>query len=189
MGKFSNRLSEAHQQFIEEQKMFFVATAPAGEGRINVSPKGYDTLRIASGSKLLYADYAGSGNETANHLAERNQITLMWNSFGENPLILRIYGSGRVISKADAAFETVRAAYFPHIDSRRLRQLFEIEIELVQTSCGYGVPIMEFKEDRPRMGEWTDNQLHADKLESYIARNSDSLPAKIRKLMSGEEVS
>ncbi len=187
MGKFTNSLNEAHQQFIHEQNMFFVATAPAGDGRINLSPKGYDTLRIVSNSRLMYADYAGSGNETANHLAERSQITFMWNSFDEDPLILRAYGTGKVINKSDANFESARAAYFPEIDSQRLRQIFDIDVELVQTSCGYGVPIMTYQGDRPRMKEWTDNQLRAGKLESYIDRNSATLAEKVRKLTSTGE--
>src|SRR5829696_8447254 len=112
MAKFYARLDEQLQSFIGEQKMFFTATAPA-EGRINLSPKGMDTFRcLDGGRRVAYLDLTGSGNETAAHLSENGRMTVMLCSFSEHPLILRIYGRGRVVHPGDAEWETLRA-HFP----------------------------------------------------------------------------
>src|SRR5215208_2949649 len=100
MAKFYTQLDEALRKFIGEQKVFFTATA-AGEGRINLSPKGMDTLRCPDESTVAYLDLTGSGNETAAHLAENGRMTIMLCSFSESPLILRLYGRGRVVRPDD----------------------------------------------------------------------------------------
>jgi hypothetical protein len=178
MGKQFRELSESHMEFIRKQKMFFVATAPMGEGRINLSPKGYDTLRIVDASTLLYLDFAGSGNETAIHIYENKRITLMWCSFDESPLILRAYGDGSSVRKGSAAYLQLMGQYFEHVKPEEARRIIKIELEAVQTSCGFGVPLMEYVGDRPIFKEWNDKHVAAGTLDDYIAKNSASLDEK-----------
>ena len=108
MAKFYTHLDEQLRRFIGEQKMFFTATAPT-DGRINLSPKGMDTFRcFEEGRRVAYLDLTGSGNETAAHLSENGRMTVMFCSFSEQPLILRIYGRGRVVRPVDAEWPALR---------------------------------------------------------------------------------
>lgn len=152
MAKFYTRLDEQLQSFIGEQKMFFTATAPV-EGRINLSPKGMDTFRCFDGGRrVAYLDLTGSGNETAAHLSENGRMTVMFCSFSESPLILRIYGRGRVVLPEDDEWPELRP-HFPTIPGER--QIVLLDVESVQTSCGFAVPVYELKEERQRLVEWT----------------------------------
>ena len=112
--------------------MFFVATA-APDGRVNLSPKGMDSLRVAGPNRILWRNLTGSGNETAGHLKALNRITLMWCSFALRPLILRAYGSARTISPVDADWAELNRR-FPR--GPGARQIFDVAVDLVQTSCG-----------------------------------------------------
>jgi hypothetical protein len=151
MAKFFPRLDEHLRDFIAEQKIFFTATAPAG-GRINLSPKGMDTLRCIDDATVAYLDLTGSGNETAAHLSEDGRMTIMFCSFGDSPLILRLYGRGRVVRAGDGGWDALR----PHFRSYPgERQIVVLEIESAQTSCGFGVPVYELKRERPTLVEWT----------------------------------
>jgi hypothetical protein len=158
MAKFFTELNEGHLTFIEEQKMFFVGTAPGVGGNVNVSPKGYNTLRVISSNKVMYADYNGSGNETATHLLENQRITFMWCSFAGSPLILRTYGKGIVITKEHDCFAEYLQLNFPDLDARVIRQLFVVDIESVQTSCGFGVPIMSYVEERDTLAKSSERK-------------------------------
>lgn len=152
MAKFYTHLDGRLQSFIGEQKMFFTATAPA-EGRINLSPKGMDTFRcLDGGRRVAYLDLTGSGNETAAHLSENGRMTVMFCSFSESPLILRIYGRGRVVLPGDAEWASLRP-HFPEFPGER--QIILLEVESAQTSCGFAVPVYELKEERQRLVEWT----------------------------------
>ena len=152
MAKFYTHLDEGLQSFIGEQKMFFTATAPA-DGRINLSPKGMDTFRCLDGGKrFAYLDLTGSGNETAAHLAADGRLTIMFCSFSESPLILRIYGRGRVVRPEDVEWASLRP-HFPVLPGER--QIVLLEVESAQTSCGFGVPVYELKEERQMLVEWT----------------------------------
>jgi hypothetical protein len=147
MAKFYTELNEQHRDFITAQKLFFVATAPT-EGRINLSPKGLDVLRIIDNNTIAYLDVTGSGNETAAHLFDDGRITVMFCSFGEKPLILRLHGHGKVILKRDPAWAEWAARF---TQPPGTRQIFVMTIQSVQTSCGQGVPEFEFKRDRGMM--------------------------------------
>jgi hypothetical protein len=152
MAKFYTRLDDGLQKFIGEQKMFFTATSPA-EGRINLSPKGMDTFRcFDEGRRVAYLDLTGSGNETAAHLSENGRMTVMFCSFSEQPLILRIYGRGRVVRPVDEEWSSLRPL-FPVLPGER--QIVLLEVESAQTSCGFAVPVYELKEERRRLVEWT----------------------------------
>ncbi|WP_298431010.1 pyridoxamine 5'-phosphate oxidase family protein [uncultured Jannaschia sp.] len=139
-----SKLNPTLRAFIERQPMFFVASA-AAEGRVNLSPKGADTLRIVDDTHLSWLNLSGSGNETAGHVAQLNRITLMFCAFEGDALILRLYGTARVIHPHDADW-TARLAAFPDLSGSR--QIFDVAIEAVQTSCGTGVPRMTLTADR-----------------------------------------
>ncbi len=138
------KLSETHREFIKRQPMFFVATA-AKDGRVNVSPKGLDSLRIIDENRIIWLNVSGSGNETAAHLLDVNRMTLMFCAFEGDALILRVYGQAKIIHPRDPEWETVLAD-FPKVAGSR--QIFDMTIDLVQTSCGTGVPNMEFVKSR-----------------------------------------
>jgi hypothetical protein len=150
MAKFFSELNEALQQFISEQKIFFTATAPA-QGRINLSPKGIDTFRCIDSKTVAYLDLTGSGNETSAHLSENGRITIMFCSFYEKPLILRLYGTGAVIRPYHPDWQKCHA-WFDTLPGER--QIIVIQIESAQTSCGFGVPLYEFKQHREQLTDW-----------------------------------
>lgn len=137
-----HRLNNTLTAFVKRQPMFFVATADVA-GRVNVSPKGMDTLRVVDDSRIIWLNL--SGNETAAHVWATRRMTLMFCAFDGDALILRLYGQAEVYLPRDAEWQDLVAA-FPEIAGSR--QIFDLTIDLVQTSCGTGVPIMEYK--RPR---------------------------------------
>jgi hypothetical protein len=137
-------LSERYVDFINDQRLFFVATA-AADGRVNMSPKGMDTLRVLDGDRIVWLNLSGSGNETAAHLAEHDRITLMFCAFQGNALILRVYGRGRVVHPRDPAWDDL-IGLFPTLPGSR--QIIDVRAESVQQSCGSGVPKFDLVEDR-----------------------------------------
>lgn len=152
MAQFFDAISDRHRAFIEAQKMFFVATAPlAAEGHVNVSPKGMDTFRVLGPNRVGYLDVTGSGNETAAHLRENGRVTVMFCAVEGAPLILRLFGIGRVITRADADWADALAR-FPRREAPR--QVMEIDVTLVQTACGFGVPLFDYVGDRDALDKW-----------------------------------
>src|SRR5215207_9301154 len=135
---FTDCLTTDHVAMIERQAVFFVATA-AAQGRINLSPKGYDTLRVLSPTRVAWLDLAGSGNETHAHLVADGRVTVMMCNFQQPALILRIYGTGRPVLPQDAEWDAL-AAHFTVLAGTR--QNFDVAVDSVQTSCGWGVPVM-----------------------------------------------
>lgn len=144
MGIKTSKLNNSFRAFIEKQVMFFVATA-APDGRVNVSPKGMDSLRILSDQKIVWLSLTGSGNETAAHLREHSRMTLMFCAFEGDHLILRTYGSAKVIHPRDQEWDEYYAL-FP--DFAGARNIFVLDIDLVTTSCGSGVPEMSLVRSR-----------------------------------------
>jgi hypothetical protein len=176
MGKFFEHLTDAHREFIARQKIFFVATAHA-TGRVNVSPKGYDAFRVLTPSRAGFLDLTGSGAETSAHLAADGRITLMFCSFENDPLILRFYGRGRSILPGDADWKQLRPLFGPALAGER--QLVIVDIESVQTSCGFGVPFFEYTGPRDTLINWAEKK-GPDGLVAYRAeknaRSIDGLP-------------
>ena len=144
MADFSNELCDKHIAMIEQQPMFFVATA-APAGRINLSPKGYDAFRVLSPKRVAYLDLGGSGNETHAHLAADGRITVMFCNFQQPANILRIYGRGVPVLPQDEGWDAL-AGHFTLLPGTR--QIFVIDVESVQTSCGWGVPMMSLENER-----------------------------------------
>ncbi len=172
MAKQFDHLSPDLQQFIEAQKVFFVATAMR-EGRINLSPKGMeDTLKILSPTRVCWLNLTGSGNETAAHLLESDRMTIMFCAFDGKPLILRLYGTAKAYHERDAEYQE-HISLFPSIAGSR--QIILMDIEMVQTSCGYAVPLMDYQEDRQILRSWAEKK-GEEKIKAYWQeKNSISL--------------
>ncbi|MBV7379086.1 pyridoxamine 5'-phosphate oxidase family protein [Maritimibacter dapengensis] len=154
MAKQFPALDDRLTAFIEEQHMFFVGSA-AATGRVNISPKGMDSLRVVGPNRILWLNLTGSGNETAAHLADTNRMTLMWCSYTTRPLILRCYGTARAVHPRDADWDDLVAHWG---DPLGARQVYDMQIDLVQTSCGYAVPFMDFSRDRDTLAKWADDK-------------------------------
>ena len=154
MGTQYPALTEAHVKFIQSQHLFFVGSA-ALDGRVNISPKGMDSLRVLSPDRIIWRNLTGSGNETAGHLAEVNRITMMWCGFEKVPMILRAYGTAQTLHPKDAEFAGHNDAFPP---SHGARQIYDVRIEMVQKSCGYAVPFMEYAGDRDVLKNWAEDK-------------------------------
>lgn len=180
MGNLHHSIKPAHREFIEQQHIFFVSTAPlSGDGRINLSPKGLDCFRVLSENKVAYMDLISSGNETSAHTLENGRITIMFCSFKESPNILRLYGKGFTVLPGNEDWKK----YFPHFKIYpSTRQIIVANIDLVQTSCGFGVPLYNYVGERDIHFEWATKKGEEGLLD-YIEKNNlkslDGLPTSI----------
>lgn len=180
MGKFFNSIQNQHQAFIEKQKMFFVASAPlSADGHVNLSPKGLDCFRVLSDKRVMYMDIIGSGNETSAHILENGRITLMFCAFDGPPVILRLYGKGYTVLPGDEEWPGL-AQYFDLLLSTR--QIIVADIDQVQTSCGFSVPLYNYAGERDHAIKWAENK-GADGLEKYKEEKNrismDGLPTAL----------
>ena len=156
MGKFNNHIIEEYKAFIEKQHIFFVATAPLNkQGHINLSPKGLDTFRVLSPTRVAYMDFVGSGNETSAHMLENGRITFMFCAFKGKPNILRLYGTGYTVLPTDEEWDEL-ASHFTILSNTR--QIIVADIHKTQTSCGFGVPLYEYTGEREIMFEWAEKK-------------------------------
>jgi hypothetical protein len=171
MGKRLDQIRPDHQEFIENQKIFFVATAMA-TGRVNLSPKGTDTFRVLGPNRVMWLNLTGSGNETATHLQENDRITVMFCAFDGKPLILRLYGHATVYHIDDAEWSEY-ISLFPELTGAR--QLVDIEVDLVQTSCGMSIPLMDYVADRELLNNWADKKGRDGIREYWQEKNTVSL--------------
>lgn len=177
MGKLYEKLDDKLKEFITSQHMFFIATAPLAEdGLVNCSPKGMDTLRILDDRTLAYLDLTGSGSETIAHLKQNGRFVLMWCSFTNRPLILRVHGKGEVLECDHAEFDRMMTL-FPEI--RGARAVILLHAERVADSCGWGVPEYEFVKERDTYTKFaesiSDEQLREGQIEN--ATSLDGLPS------------
>lgn len=168
MGKQYTAIKDDHRAFIEAQKMFFVATA-ARDGRVNVSPKGMDSLRVLTPNRVAWLNVTGSGNETAAHLREVNRITLMFCAFEGDPKILRLYGSADVVHPRDTRWAEL-TQLVPMLPGAR--QIIDVHVDLVQTSCGMGVPLYDYRGDREELNEWARKKGEEGIRKYWAERNS-----------------
>ena len=146
----SERIDHGHQTFIAKQKMFFVATA-APEGRVNMAPKDAESLHVMGPNRVVWVNLPGAENETAAHLIEAPRMTLMWCSFDSKPMILRAYGKASLIHPRDEAWLDLISLFPPRHGSR---QLIDLAVDFVLTSCGFGVPLYEFVAHRDTLRRW-----------------------------------
>jgi hypothetical protein len=168
------QLDDKLKAFIREQHMYFVGTAGA-EGFVNVSPKGMDSFRILDDTTVAWLNLTGSGNETAAHVLENSRMTVMFCSFDKQPLIMRLYGQATAVHPRDARWGEL-SALFPAYTGAR--QVFVLDLELVQTSCGYAVPYYKLKGERPTLSKWADNRGVQGIKEYWLEKNTKSLNDK-----------
>ncbi len=171
MAKFYSELDDGLRSFIDAQHLFFVASAPS-KGRINLSPKGMDAFRILSNQEVGYLDLTGSGNETAAHILDDGRLTIMFCSFDEKPLILRLYGRGKVVLPEDARYASTISAFD---ELPGTRQLILLDIESAQSSCGFAVPFYEYRKDREQLIQWAEAKGEQGLVEYRAKRNRESI--------------
>ena len=164
-------INKAHREFIEKQKMFVIGSAGA-EGFINVSPKGMDTFRILDEKTVIWLNYTGSGNETSAHVQENGRMTIMFNSYDNAPMIMKLYGQAEVFHSADNDWDEL-IVHFPKIEGAR--QIFKLHVELLLTSCGYAVPKYEFVEERKTLEKWVEKKGEAGIKEYWQENNLETL--------------
>ena len=178
MGKVHDGITEALRHWIEEQHVFFVATAPlSSDGFVNCSPKGLDSLRVLGPNEVAYADLTGSGAETIAHLRENGRIVLMFCAFAGPPKIVRLHGRGRVVAAGSPDFDHFRAAFPEYLGTRAI---IDVTVTRVSDSCGYAVPLYDFRAERNTLTRWSEAK-GAEGLHEYRKRRNalsiDGLPA------------
>ncbi len=186
MAKLFDRITDDLCHFITAQQMFFVATAPLGStGHVNLSPKGFDSFRMLSPTRVAYLDVTGSGNETSAHLQENRRITLMFCAFQGPPKILRLYGRGYTVLPEDAEWDAL-SAEFTLLPGTR--QIIVADLDRIQTSCGMGVPLYEPVTQREGLVTWA-TQKGAAGLQDYHRQNNrvsiDGLPTPLARVQAG----
>lgn len=183
MADFFDTLSDEHRAFIAKQPVFFIATAASG-ARINLSPKGMDSFRVLDERRVGYLDVGGSGNETQAHLNADGRATIMFCAFDQPALILRIYAKGRAILPQDERWNEL-AQNFKILPGTR--QIFEFDVDSVQTSCGWGVPHMTFDRERTTLSRYHATISEADRLAKIAGRTKsiDGLPVRLQTRVPG----
>lgn len=165
MGKQFERIEPTHSDFIHRQHIFFNASA-APQGRVNVSPRDVASLRILDPQTIVYLDRTGSGNETAAHLLLNDRLTLMFCAFEGSPMILRLYGHGRILPRHSTEYDALLASHFDNTEVPGARQMVLLHVDLVQTSCGMNVPFFDPAGERDQLTRWAEAKGEAA-LEDY----------------------
>ncbi len=175
MGKIIDHINKQGKRFIENQKVFFVATVPK-QGKINLSPKGLDSFRVLEEKKVAWLNLTGSGNETSAHLAEDPRMTIMFCSFEGAPNIMRIYGQAIAYHPKDDEFQGLKH-HFPENEANR--QIIVLDVEGVQNSCGYGVPILKYERERDQLDDWAERKGGPEGVQAYWKeKNTMSIDGK-----------
>ena len=178
MGKIYEKLTDRLREFVTTPPVFFVATAPERGGHVNVSPKGYaDTFAVIDDTTVAYLDLDGSGVETIAHLRENGRVTLMFCAFSGPPKIVRLFGTGRVVTPGDADFADLLTLFGPHPG---VRSVIVVSCDRIADSCGYSVPFMAYEQDRTLLDEWAerkDVQQRRDYRAKHNRESIDGLPA------------
>lgn len=173
MAKLYEQIDDNLQGFIRAQHIFFVASAPlSAEGHVNLSPKGHDSLRILSPNRVAYLDLTGSGNETSAHLHENGRLTIMFCAFEGAPNIVRLFGKGRVVLPTDAEWAELSALFPTYLGAR---QIIVADISLVETSCGYAVPFMDYVGERDTLDRWAEAKGEDGLVTYHCEKNATSL--------------
>jgi len=165
MAKQFAELSDQHRAFIERQHIFFTATA-APTGRVNVSPRPTTALKVLSPNTAVYMDRTGSGNETAAHLRQLNRMTIMFCAVDGPPQIMRLYGKGQILRRGTAAYAKLLSSAFGGDEPAGARQIVRLDFDVVQTSCGYGVPLYDYQGERPSIENWSEAKT-PEEMEAY----------------------
>ena len=179
MTKAHSHISAELKGWIEQQPMYFLASAPLeGDGHINLSPRGLDSLRITGDNEVIMLDLTGSGNETAAHLQQNGRLTVMFCAFANEPRILRLHGKANVIRPEDETWQAHRPLFDEDIPG--IRQIFRLQVTRVKTSCGFGVPLMKLQSQRDLLWKWAEKRGEdgiKDFQQKKNSRSIDGLPA------------
>ena len=177
--KVFSEISDDITAWIKKQHLFFIATAPLSQqGHINLSPRGLDSFRVIDPNRVVILDRTGSGNESAAHMHENGRVTIMFCAFEGEPDILRLFGEGEVIQPGGDDWDEYRSLFAKDVPG--VRQIFHLMVTRVQTSCGYGVPFMDFVADRDRLTKWSEDKGEGAIREYQKEKNAtsiDGLPA------------
>ncbi|MEH2395504.1 MAG: pyridoxamine 5'-phosphate oxidase family protein [Nostoc sp.] len=183
MSKFFDCITDELQDFIAAQHLFFVGSAPLSPtGHVNLSPKGLGCFCILSPNRVGYVDLTGSGNETSAHLQENGRITFMFCAFEEPACILRLYGQGKTILPSSPDWNSLYSLFLPMPGAR---QIIVADIEQVQTSCGFGVPLYEYRGERQTLVNWASKKGEEGVREFQQKRNLvsiDGLPTPLSEI-------
>jgi len=171
MGKKYPDIDASQMEFIAQQHIFFVGSATA-ESRVNISPKGMDSLRVLGPNRVIWLNVTGSGNETAAHMQRNDRMTIMFCAFEGSPKILRLYGHASIIYPGQPEREELYALFEPLPGAR---QIFDMTVDLVQTSCGFGVPLYDYTGDRGTLNDWAARKGDDGIANYWRERNSVSL--------------
>lgn len=171
MGQKFDALSDRLIEFIQQQHLFFVGTATE-DSRVNVSPKGMDSLRVLTPNRVIWLNVTGSGNETAGHIQQHPRMTIMFCAFTGKPMILRLYGTASVIHQNDAEWRELFHLFDPLPGAR---QIFDLNIDLVQTSCGMAVPFFDYNGEREQLNNWAEKKGHAGIEDYWREKNSKTI--------------
>tara|TARA_R110000850_G_scaffold3506_1_gene16840 strand:+ start:239 stop:790 length:552 start_codon:yes stop_codon:yes gene_type:complete len=171
MGKQYTELSDKHREFIASQKIFFVGTATE-DSRVNISPKGMDSLRVVGPNRVVWLNVTGSGNETSAHIQENSRMTVMFAAFEGKPLILRLYGHAKVIHQNDKEWDDLYSLFQPIPGAR---QIFDMHVDLVQDSCGMAVPLLDYTGDRTLLSDWAEKRGDGGIEKYWTEKNQTSL--------------
>ncbi len=174
MGQRYTEITNKQKAFIEDQKIFFVGTATT-DSRINISPKGMDSLVVLDKNRVVWLNVTGSGNETAAHIHELPRMTIMFAAFEGDPMILRLYGNAKAVHKNDAGWSELFSLFAPIPGAR---QIFDITVELVQVSCGMAVPFFDYADERDQLNRWADKKGEVGLKEYWLEKNQISLDGK-----------
>jgi len=167
VGQQYTEISDKLINFIEQQKLFFVGTA-GQEGRVNISPKGMDSFRVLDANRVIWLNVTGSGNETAAHVQQLPRMTVMFTAFEGKPMILRLYGQAKVIHKTDPEWDELYAQFPP---MPAARQIFDLSVDLVQSSCGMSVPYYDYVGEREQLTDWAIKK-GEDGIKEYWQKNN-----------------
>ena len=180
--KLFDAIDDRLRAFIEAQPVFFVATAPSGDGgHVNVSPKGGKGMfRVTGPLGFAYVDMLGSGSETIAHLRENGRICVMFAAFEGPPKIVRLHGTGRVVQQADPEFAELHASFaLDEQHAQATRSVITVEVDRVSDSCGYAVPLMDFRAERDQLLRYADNRIRTqgpDAVREYCTeKNTESI--------------
>lgn len=186
MGKLFERMEPTHRAFIEKQHIFFNASA-AAEGHVNVSPRDGKSLRVLDDHTVVYLDLTGSGNETAAHLLANGRLTLMFCAFEGSPTILRLYGTGRVLRRGSTEYASLLTMHFADNEPLGARQMILLSVEMVQTSCGFNVPLFDYVSERDTLIRWAEKK-GPEGLETYWReKNAHSIDGLLTGLLQDVE--
>ena len=177
MGKVTFSLSDSDIGFIKKQKLFFVASC--SEYEVNLSPKGYDSLRVLDNHTIAMIDFPGSGNKTARDIENNGKVSLLFTSFDKIPRNLKIIVTPRVVN-SDTDEYTKIVSKFKMLEDVTIRQVFVFDIIELENSCGMSIPYYSYIGQRDDLIKWNIKKTQNNTMSDYIKHHN--IPKKIKNI-------